>query len=59
MKKKDLIGYEMPTVAEFISFNWGQEIIARYIAWKVNRKYKRYMKRLARARFFQDRYGKM
>lgn len=29
-------------LASWISFSWGQELIASYIAWKVRRKYRRY-----------------
>lgn len=46
MKKTDLVIYEMPSVSEFISWPWFQEIIARYTAYKVNRKWKRYTNRL-------------
>ena len=53
MKREELLVYEMPTIAEFISFEWGQTIIAKYTAWKINRKWKRYQVRLARDRFFK------
>jgi hypothetical protein len=55
MKKEDLLIYELPTIAESISFSWGQEIIAKYLARKINRKWKRYEHRLKRAKYLQDR----
>ena len=40
------IRYEMPTIAEYIWFDWGQNLMAKYVAWVVNRKNKRYKRRL-------------
>ena len=45
---KELITYEMPIIAEFVGWELGQTIIARYVAWKINRKWKRYQGRLKR-----------
>lgn len=42
MDKNKLIIYEMPCFAQYISNDLFQEYIARYVAWKVNRKMKRY-----------------
>ena len=55
MKKEELILYESPTIAEFISLDWLQEIIAKYLAWKINRKWARYQYRLARHEFFNQK----
>lgn len=41
MKKEELALYETPMIAEFISNHLLQNTIAKYIAWKVNRKVKR------------------
>ena len=38
---KKLLEYETPLFAEYVSWNWLQNIIAKYIAWKVRRKLKR------------------
>jgi len=48
MKKEELIKYELPSLAEFVSIGWLQTIIAWYYAKKVNRKFARYEKRLKR-----------
>lgn len=50
---KELLLYEMPTFAEFIPIGWLQDIIAMHLAWKVNRKYNRYVRRLKLA----EKYG--
>ncbi len=45
-KEKDfLVMYEMPNIAEFIPWHWLQKIVASHVAWKVNRKIKRFEKR--------------
>ncbi len=51
MEKKELLLYEAPTISEFISVGFLQTLTARYIAFKVNRKWERYQKRLRRAEF--------
>jgi len=54
MKKEDLLWYEAPAITEKISIDWIQNIMARYIAWKINRKWERYQKRLKRALFLEN-----
>jgi len=54
MDKKELIIYEMPSIAEFISIGWIQTIVAKYVAWKVNRKMARYAGRLIREQFINS-----
>lgn len=49
MKKEELAIYETPLIAEFISNKFLQNIMARYIAWKVNKKWERLVKRNERA----------
>lgn len=46
MKKEDLIIYEYPWYAGYVSWNWLQEIIAIRLARKVERKHKRYLYRV-------------
>ena len=53
MKKEDLVIYEAPTITEFISWGWLQDLVARYIAWTVNRKWDRYQYRLRRNELMQ------
>lgn len=48
MNKEELLVYEMPAIAEFVSIGWMQTIIAKYVAWKVNRKVERYNYRARR-----------
>ena len=55
MEKKELLEYECPFIAEFISNNRLQDLIAKYLVWKVNKKWKRYENRLARREYFKDR----
>jgi len=50
---KFLIAYEMPSVAEFVSFDCLHTIIGCYVAWKINRKMKRYQKRQNRKEFLE------
>lgn len=44
LSSKQVVEYECHShwLAGWISFNWGQELIAKHIARKVARKYKRY-----------------
>lgn len=49
---QDLLFYEMPSCAEYTNIGFIQELIAKYTAWKINRKYERYITRLERARMF-------
>lgn len=53
--KTELLTYEMPTIAEFIGFEWGQNLMANYLAFKVNRKLARYEKRKQREEFIKSR----
>ena len=46
MNKIDLAIYEMPEWFSYISWNWAQELAGKYIAWIVNRKYARYLRRI-------------
>jgi len=51
MKKEEILMYEMSnSIAENISWGWGQTIMAKLIARKVNRKWKRYQQMLERAK---------
>ena len=43
----------MPSVAEFVSFDCLHTIIGCYVAWKINRKMKRYQKRQNRKEFLE------
>jgi hypothetical protein len=58
LKKEDLLFYEAPTITEFLSFRFLQDVMARYIAWKINRKWRRYEKRLAREEFINKYINK-
>lgn len=46
--KQFLLKYDCPSIAENTSFKWGQNLIARYLAWKINTKLDRYNRRLKR-----------
>jgi hypothetical protein len=52
---KDLATYEMPTITEFISIGWLQNICASYLAWKVNKKIRRYNKRIERVKYLKEK----
>ena len=54
MNKNELLIYEIPAIAEYISIGFLQTIIARYIAWKIKRKLRRYEHRKFREKFFKD-----
>ncbi len=47
MDIKDFVDYEIRSSwwPQWIWFNWGQELAARYFAWKTSRKYARYKMR--------------
>jgi len=51
MNTKELLKYEMPSIAEYCSIGWIQNIIAWCTAKKINRKTRRYNARLAREAF--------
>ena len=54
MNTDKLLIYEMPAIAEFISNDWLQGIIAKYVANKINRKVKRYNQRVERAEYLKN-----
>jgi hypothetical protein len=54
MNRKQLLTYELPSISEYISFGWGQSIIAYFVGRKINRKLKRYNKRLEREKFVKS-----
>lgn len=45
MSKDEIIDYEVNSSfwASLIGWKWGQELSGRYFAWKVRRKYERYV----------------
>lgn len=50
MNKEELIKYEAPYIAEFVN-GWLGTLIAKYIVWKINKKLRRYNKRIEREKF--------
>lgn len=52
MTKKELLLYDTPSIAEHISWDFLQTIIAKYTAWKINRKVRRYEYRVIREKYF-------
>lgn len=54
MKPEELLKYEMSSVVEYVSWDWLQEIIAKYYAKKVTRKLKRYRYRKQREVLFKN-----
>ena len=57
--KEMLLKYELPSIAEYCSVDWIQEIIARYTAMKINRKWARYQKRLRIEKFITSYRNKL
>lgn len=55
MDTEELLKYEMPIIAEFISIGWIQTIVAKYVAWKVHNKLIRYRERKEREVFILQR----
>lgn len=55
MTKEELLNYEMPTYAEYISWDWLQNIIAKRLARKINRKIKRYNTRVERIKYLKSK----
>jgi len=53
--KEEILMYEMPAITEYVSWPFFQTIIAKYSAWKVNTKMKRYHHRKARNEFFLNK----
>jgi len=49
-----LLKYEMWSIAEWVSWDWLQNILARLVANKVNRKLRRYNKRTEREKYFES-----
>lgn len=49
MNQHDALRYEIAAcpIAGFCSWNWAQDLVARYLAWKVSRKWRRYQRYLA------------
>lgn len=58
-EKQVLLKYELPSIAEYCSISWIQEVIARYTAMKINRKWARYQKRLRREKFLTSYKNKL
>jgi hypothetical protein len=54
MTPEELIKYELPSFAEFISIGWMQTILGWYYGRKVRRKIRRYNKRLKREEFIKS-----
>lgn len=54
-----LLKYELPSIAEYCSISWIQEVIARYPAMKIDRKWVRYQKRLQREKFLTSYKNKL
>lgn len=54
MKKEELLIYEAPWYSDYISWDWLQNIIAKRLANKINRKWKRYEFRVKRNKFFSS-----
>jgi len=54
---EDLVRYETPVIAEFISTGWIQDILAKHLARKVSRKIARYNKRIDRDNFLKEHHG--
>jgi hypothetical protein len=45
LNKQELILYEAPIWAEFISIHFLQDLISIYIVRKINKKYRKYLER--------------
>lgn len=54
MNKIEILMYEIPWYAEYVSWGWLQNIISKRVADKVNRKYARYERRKIRERIFNQ-----
>ncbi len=55
MEKEELLKYEMPSIAEFVSVGFLQTILARYTAWKINKKWARYVARQEREKWIKSK----
>lgn len=58
MKIEDLLIYESPTISERLDYKWMQDIMSKYLAWKVNRKWKRYQRRIKTAELVRNMLNK-
>ena len=56
MNEEELCLYELPTWAEFVGIGWIGDLIAKWLAWTVNRKLRRYERRLEMRKRFEKRY---
>jgi len=54
MNKKDLVLYEAPWITEWIWFDWGRSLLAKVVARRINKKWRRYQFRLKRTAFFES-----
>lgn len=45
LSMQEVLNYEIHShwLAGWISFKWGQDLMGKYFAWKVRRKYNRYL----------------
>lgn len=48
--KIDFLLYEMPSCSEWTNIGFIQDLIAKYTAWKIDRKYDRYLTRIERTK---------
>lgn len=57
LEMKFFLDYEVRSswFASYISFNWLQQLVGRYFAWKVRTKYRRYKKSLADAELLKNK----
>ena len=51
--------YEMPLIAEFIFIGWMQGLMGKYIARKIERKIKRFDKRIATGKALESAREKL
>ena len=56
MTEQELLEYEAPAISEWVSFGWGQEIIAYLLAKKINYKLRRFKKRQKRKQYIKNYY---
>jgi len=45
LSMQEVLNYEIHShwLASWVGFSWGQDLMGRYFAWKVRRKYNRYL----------------
>ena len=51
INKEELLKYELPAITEYVSIKWIQTLIARFTAYRVNKKIFRYRMRIKREEF--------